>query len=1389
MVVVDKSVDEDAPLFKLDLSNNHNAKLKAAVQAQVDNITKGWRNAPEVIVVESMFDEAVPDSVRKENERLIDQGSEKVPHAFFHRNKVYLVASQMFNPKQIEQNIFHESLGHYGLNGFYGDSLEAILKQISNVRRKEVKAKAQEYGLDYDNESDRLTAAEEVLAELAQTRPEIGWVKKAIAAIRTWLRNNVPYFKNMKMTDSEIINNFILPAREFVEQGRTNDNTQNIGSLEPAFSRDEAMPETITVNGKQRPTTNSEGNPIHSTLEGVKNFWEWFDGNDERRRSQVDKANASSELNGGSDAGAYGRAARTKSHGISEDGTPRPYFHGTNVEFETFEVGHKDQKDKGWLGEGLYISDSEVAANIYANQKHELAKKHNPDSKPVVMPLYAAIHSPLYVTQQFKRKMSKATDSVRKEFTENLVKNGYDAVVVKLDSKADEIMVLNPNQLKSSENNNGGFSLDDDSVLFSRAADMSDFINQQAAKSDILDSALNAVKSKSSREFRHLKNIRTQYDKAQQDPNGFGRMFRAAQRFELDARLTAARPAEQAPNLLSADAEGFVESVKKVAHGDKTLKDKEAVSKFLFDGTLAGDGVLDGKVYTESQLRAMGANDAQIKLYQEARKAIDTSLDEMAAGLAFNMARKYVSSLKKDIISNPNNALETIVNALREQYKPMLDEIKAEKKLDKPDQAKIDQLDKDSQPLIELAGSVGKVFEHVNDLKKAGYAPLSRFGKYSLTAYDNNGNVVEFYRFETEFEAKQKERKLNKSTDYRVERGVMPTAPNTIFAGADPETVALFVEHLDGEGFDVDKQFMQEWYRTAVGDRSAMKRMIERKGIKGFDEDIERVLSSFITSNSRFAASNYNRANMLDVLEFLRSDPEYKRKGDVFDEARDLYDYVTEPKDPFTVGRSLMFTWFMGGSLASAAVNLTQPFAQTYPHLTRYASLGESATAITSAIAQAGRIVFRGHKPRGELGEKLKLAKEEGIVDPQETYYLYRKGSGSVMNRVNVGKDLQTRMSGIASLWGMMFSRAESLNRYITFIAAYKIAKQKGMDNAYEFAKTAVEETQGIYSKENRPNWARGTGSLGTVGAMAFTFKQYSIAYTEMLFRNAFKNGAAGKRAAMVQLGILYLMSGFVGMPFSDDGEDLIDTALQFAGQEGNSRKWLQDTVLEALGEDLGMFALYGVSSVMPFDISGRMGMGDLIPATDLMMPSNKRRRASSLAEIFGAPGSFMADTMESIQSLEEGKGLSEIVKQMAPNAVKNVFKAGDMLSDGYYSDTRGRRVIDTNPLDALIKGIGFQPNTVATAQKHTFNAMRSVDRVKQVESNIAALMAKARLEKDEQGYRDATQLLKDWNAANPDLPIKITLIQVANRVKQMRMSREERFLKITPKELRATIL
>ena len=128
--------------------------------------------------------------------------------------------------------VTHVILGHSERRTYFGETdafinkkvlaalknqLKPILQQIATMRQALVRAKAKQYGLDMNVEADRLMAAEEVLAEMAQTRPELGWVQRAIAAIRRFLR---AHGVSLGLSDNDIIADYILPARGWVERGR-----------------------------------------------------------------------------------------------------------------------------------------------------------------------------------------------------------------------------------------------------------------------------------------------------------------------------------------------------------------------------------------------------------------------------------------------------------------------------------------------------------------------------------------------------------------------------------------------------------------------------------------------------------------------------------------------------------------------------------------------------------------------------------------------------------------------------------------------------------------------------------------------------------------------------------------------------------------------------------------------------------------------------------------------------------------------------------------------------------------------------------------------------------------------------------------------------------------
>jgi hypothetical protein len=189
---------------------------KQQTQSVVDAVKSQWANAPEVVVAESMDDPAIPEAVRAHNKAAMQGGAKGSPRGFFYKGKAYVMADAATSSTQVIETLFHESLGHYGLRGTFGPEMGKVLADVVKNRKADVEAKAKEYGLDVNSDKDMLEAAEEVLAEMAQTKPGLSFVKRAIAAIRNFLRDlGLPF----KMSNEDIIQKYILPARAFVERG------------------------------------------------------------------------------------------------------------------------------------------------------------------------------------------------------------------------------------------------------------------------------------------------------------------------------------------------------------------------------------------------------------------------------------------------------------------------------------------------------------------------------------------------------------------------------------------------------------------------------------------------------------------------------------------------------------------------------------------------------------------------------------------------------------------------------------------------------------------------------------------------------------------------------------------------------------------------------------------------------------------------------------------------------------------------------------------------------------------------------------------------------------------------------------------------------------------
>ena len=143
----------------------------------------------------------------------------------------------------------------------------------------------------------------------------------------------------------------------------------------------------------------------------------------------------------------------------NEQGRPQMLYHGTADNVTAFDPDHPNRKDSGWLGTGVYLTDSADMADIYAMQKRRtgLAGEN-------VMPLYARLENPYMATMEDKARIRAGGREVADAFTAELQAQGYDGVILEIAPDAREIVVFDPAAVKSPFND-GTWSRENADIL------------------------------------------------------------------------------------------------------------------------------------------------------------------------------------------------------------------------------------------------------------------------------------------------------------------------------------------------------------------------------------------------------------------------------------------------------------------------------------------------------------------------------------------------------------------------------------------------------------------------------------------------------------------------------------------------------------------------------------------------------------------------------------------------------------------------------------------------------------------------------------------------------------------------------------------------------------
>ncbi len=203
--------------------------------------------------------------------------------------------------------------------------------------------------------------------------------------------------------------------------------------------------QTMIIDGIKRPMTNSQGQPIHPTTQGIINFWKWFG----------------------------------DSQSIDKEGRPLVLYHATARDFDVFEKkGIKPNFTSPQKHLGFFFTDNKAYVNAYAHQS-------GLTGDALVLPVYLAINNP---KNESVDKIGEIEDTWRhqqaKDYRCALKQENRDGIIFSGDIRkygnVNEFVVFDAQQIKSAVGNTGDFSLKSNKIHFSFAGQKSASANQEA---------------------------------------------------------------------------------------------------------------------------------------------------------------------------------------------------------------------------------------------------------------------------------------------------------------------------------------------------------------------------------------------------------------------------------------------------------------------------------------------------------------------------------------------------------------------------------------------------------------------------------------------------------------------------------------------------------------------------------------------------------------------------------------------------------------------------------------------------------------------------------------------------------------------------------------------
>ena len=684
------------------------------------------------------------------------------------------------------------------------------------------------------------------------------------------------------------------------------------------------------------------------------------------------------------------------------------------------------------------------------------------------------------------------------------------------------------------------------------------------------------------------------------------------------------------------------------------------------------------------------------------------------------------------------------------------------------------------------------------------YFPHHRYGKYFVQA-----KVGDEVVFRQHFDAATKARAMLEAKRIAAEQA--KNFPGATWSRGD--NVRLPDEVL---GAPIDTEAMEQIIRAAtakITDKGHAKEIAEllmegtadvlkargwgehgirRKGVPGFErKDLARILYDYKAGLNGWLTKMEAARDFGDALREIDASQTPRLWKYASQYVRDMLRNRDDIDRMTGMIKSVAFAWYMGGSIKTAMVNLTQNIVVGIPRLQMDVTGGAGAWIRGAHKAIAHRVT----------------GSRSGLLAEEEARLLHELDGENVITdaymeeiRGQLGSTPQNLWNRFTKVLGWPMSEVERFNRASLALAAFRAARAGQMkpharvkygvrgkasyEQAKSFAADVVKDAHFVYGKSNTPEFLRSNAAGRAAGSM-FTFRSFTFNMLGMWLWALRTQGREGAVFAAKSLGATMALGGVTALPFYATAMALCQM------MSGDDDDWTEQ-IRQSLPQNnlLRDMVCYGMPSMAGINIGGSLQMETGLTRGLQRGVTPKEILAESFGDIIGIPYDLAIEKTSKVMEASRHGDVWRMVEEAAPVALKNTMQAWRLMTEGQTAMS-GRPI--NNPgehgarkltgAEAVGKALGFQPVS-STKSYAAYAARQHAEKVKgDMLDELAVLALRSHDTGTPDGKLEMRKRMRVWNAkmeaeGKPDMIIREK--DVIRRVKARR--RENR---VTPKAMR----